>query len=116
MSYVFVWVLPVKKDGLEAYKHRAAKFAPIWKDHGATSVTEALADNPMVGEVTSFPRAVQLRDDEVCVVSVIRFPDKATHDRAIGAAMADPRAAELGMDMVDGARIVFASFDAFVDV
>lgn len=116
MSYLFIWVLPIKKDRLEDYKVSAEQYAPIWKDHGAISVTEALADNPAMGTLTSFPRAVQLKDDEVCVVTVIRFPDKATHDAAIDAAMADPRAADIDMTMLDGQRLIFAGFVPFLDV
>jgi uncharacterized protein YbaA (DUF1428 family) len=115
MSYLFVWVLPMKKERLDAYRESAAKYAPIWKDHGAISVIESVADNAARGEVTSFPRAVQLEDDEVCVLTIIRFPDKATHDTAIDAAMADPRAAEIDMTMLDGRRLIFAGFAPFVD-
>jgi uncharacterized protein YbaA (DUF1428 family) len=115
MDYLFVWVIPVKKDGLDRYRESAAQFAPIWKDLGAISVTEALGDDLAMGEVTSFPRSVQLRDDEVCVITVIRFPDKATHDRAIDAAMSDPRATDIDMSMFDGARLIFGGFMPFVD-
>ena len=115
MGYLEIWIVPVKKHRLEEYKKSAAKFVPIWKDHGAISVIESIGDNLTMGEVTSFPRAVRLEDDEVCVVSVIRFPDKATRDKAMDAAMADPRAAAIEMDMVDGKRLIYASFLPFVD-
>ena len=115
MDYMDVWIMPVKKDRLEEYKAAAATFAGIWKDHGAKAVTEALGDGLTWGEVTSFPRAVQLAEDEVCVVSVLRFPDKTVRDHAMQAAMEDPRAKELDMAMVDGKRLVFAGFVPFVD-
>ncbi len=115
MDYVDVWIIPVKRDRLEDYKTAAATFVPIWKDHGALRVTEALGDGLAWGEVTSFPRAVQLAEDEVCVVSVLRFPDKATRDRAMDTTMADPRAADIDMDMVDGKRLIFGGFVPFVD-
>jgi uncharacterized protein YbaA (DUF1428 family) len=115
MGYMDVWVMPVRKDRLEDYKALAVTYATVWKDHGALAVTEALGEGLAWGAVTSFPRAVQLADDEVCVLWMMRFADKAAHDRAVEAVMADPRLADVDMGMVDGARLFFGGFVPFVD-
>jgi uncharacterized protein YbaA (DUF1428 family) len=116
MSYLEVWVMPVKRDRLADYREAAAAFAEIWKDHGALTVTEAEGNGLTWGDVTSFPRAVVLAEDEVCVIAILRFPDKAARDQAMDAAMNDPRSKGLDQAMIDGKRLIFGGFDPFVDV
>jgi uncharacterized protein YbaA (DUF1428 family) len=91
MSYMDAFVCAVRKDRIEAYKALARKSVPLWKEFGATDYVEAMGDDVPYGEVTSFPRAVQAKDDEVVVVAYAVFPDKATRDRAGKAMGEDPR-------------------------
>ena len=41
----------------------------VWKEHGALEYIECIADDVKPGEVTSFPQAVKLQDDEIVVFS-----------------------------------------------
>ena len=59
-----------------------AKMAKVFRQHGATRVVEAIADDVQKGEVTDFYRAVKAEDGEKVVFSFIEWPDKETRDEA----------------------------------
>ncbi|MEA2778709.1 MAG: hypothetical protein QOK29_253, partial [Rhodospirillaceae bacterium] len=67
MSYVDGFVLAVPKEKLEAYKVMARKAGEVWKEYGALAFVECVGDDVPYGELTSFPRAVQAKDDEVVI-------------------------------------------------
>lgn len=116
MAYVEGFVVPVVANRLEDYRRMAEDAAKIWKEHGALSVVEASADNAPMGELTSFPRAVMLKDDEIVILSLIRFRDKADRDRIMDIAMKDPRfEAMMKNAPLDGKRLIWGGFEVFVD-
>src|SRR6266566_1288311 len=84
MPYVDGFVIPVPKDKIEAYKAQARKAGEVWKEYGALGFVECIGDDVPFGEVTSFPRAVQAKEDEVVVFSWIVYRNRAERD-AIGA-------------------------------
>ena len=110
MSYVMVYVAAVPTAKKEAYLAHAEKAGAIFKDHGATRVVELWGDMVPPGEVTSFPTAVQAKDDETVVMGWQEWPDKETHDANMQKAMGDPRFAEMGPPPFDGKRLIFAGF------
>ena len=115
MAYVDGFVIPVPKSKVEDYKAMAQTGLEVWKDHGAIGYWETLGDDVPLGEVTSFPRAVQARDDEVVVFSWIVYPDKATRDACMAKVMADPRMKGQMEDMpFDGKRMIFGGFIPFI--
>lgn len=71
MSYVDGFVVPVAKARLAEYKKLARLAKKVWMEHGALAYLESLADDAPVGKLTSFPRAVKLKEDEVVVFSYI---------------------------------------------
>jgi uncharacterized protein YbaA (DUF1428 family) len=115
MAYVDNFVVPVKRSDLEAYRSCAAEMARLWRNLGALSVVEAVGDGLTWGKTTSFPRAVLATDDEVVVMATIVWRDKAQKEAATAAAFADPAMLAL-MDRVpvDGARMIWGSFDVLV--
>ena len=117
MTYVDGYVIAVPMANKEAYRKVAQAMVPMFKDHGALSVTECWGDDVPPGEVTSFPMAVKATADENVVFSWITWPDKATRDVGMKAAMEDPRMA--GMDPAnmpfDGKRMIFGGFEVIVD-
>jgi uncharacterized protein YbaA (DUF1428 family) len=91
MAYVDGFVVPVPKDKLDAYKALAQKASEVWMEYGALSYVECVADDAPYGEVTSFPRAVQLTEDEVVIFSWITYKDRASRDEIMAKVMADER-------------------------
>ena len=64
MGYVDGFVLPVPDANRDAYRAMAEKVAPIFREHGATRVVEAFADDVPRGEVNDFYRAVKAEEGE----------------------------------------------------
>src|SRR3989344_2061159 len=117
MPYVDGFVLAVPKANLEAYKEMARLGAQVWMEHGALSYVECLADDVPYGELTSFPRAVQAKDDEGVVFSWATYPDRAARDATMAKVMADPRLKSDPATMpFDGKRMIWGGFESFVAV
>ena len=72
-GYTDGFVVPVPEGKREAYRELAAKMAKVFRQHGATRVIEAIADDVTNGEVTDFYRAVKAEDGEKVVFSLHRM-------------------------------------------
>jgi len=114
MPYVDGFLLAVPKAKIEAYKKMAALGGEVWMEHGALSYVECFADDVPYGELTSFPRAVQVKDDEIVVFSWVTYTDRASRDAVMAKVMADPRLKESGEMPFDGKRMIFGGFESFI--
>ena len=116
MTYVDGFVLPVPKARYDEYKVLAGVAATVWMQHGALSYMEAEPDDVQVGELTSFPRAVQLKDDEIVIFSFVTYPSRAARDATMQKVMADPRLKDAMAGMpFDGKRMIFGGFQSIVE-
>jgi uncharacterized protein YbaA (DUF1428 family) len=119
MSYVDNIVIPVPKKNLDAYRKMSEKSAAVWKEHGALQYFEAVADDVQPGKVTSFPQAVQLKDDETVCVAWIVYESRQQRDAVMAKVMADPRLADMmnGSNMpFDGKRMFWGGFQGIVEL
>ncbi|CAH2407525.1 DUF1428 domain-containing protein [Mesorhizobium escarrei] len=117
MSYVDGFVLAVPKANLDAYKELAEAAGAVWKEHGALAFVECIGDDVPYGEVTSFPRAVQAKDDEVVVFSWAVYESRQSRDAVMAKVMADPRLKSDSSEMpFDGKRMIFGGFQPFVEL
>jgi uncharacterized protein YbaA (DUF1428 family) len=115
MSYVDGFVLAVPKNKLEDYKAVAKAAGEVWKEHGALDYVECVADDVPYGELTSFPRAVQAKDDEVVVFSWITYPSRESRDAVNAKVMEDPRIKSSMSNMpFDTKRMIFGGFQTFL--
>ena len=116
-DYVDGFVLPVKPGQQEAYREMAAKAAPIFQEHGAIRVVEAIEDDVPDGKVTDFRRAVKLEPGETVVFSWIEWPSKEVRDEGWKKVMADERMQpDKDKEMpFDGPRMFWAGFTPVVD-
>ena len=116
--YVDGFVVPVPLDKVDAYREMAAKAAAVWREHGALQVWECVGDDVKPGKVTSFPQAVQLKDNETVVFSWIVYNTREDRDRINEKVMADPRLKEM-MDPksmpFDGMRMFWGGFRSLVE-
>jgi uncharacterized protein YbaA (DUF1428 family) len=109
MPYVDGFVIPVQKDKVETYKAHARSAGEVWKEFGALDFVECVGDDVPYGELTSFPRAVRAKEDEVVIFSWIVYRSRAERDAITEKVMADPR---LKGDMpFDGKRMIFGGFE-----
>lgn len=117
MSYVDGFVLAVPKANLEAYKALARLAGEVWMEHGALSYVECIGDDVPIGELTSFPRAVQAKDDEVVVFSWITYPSRQARDAINARVMSDPRLKRDPADNpFDGKRMIYGGFESFMEL
>ena len=117
MSYVDGFVVPVPKEKIEDYKALARKAGEIWKEHGALAFVECIGDDVPYGDLTSFPRAVQTKDDEIVVFSWIVYESREQRDAVNAKVMADPRLkADMSEMPFDGKRMIYGGFKAFLEL
>ena len=117
MSYVDGFVLAIPKAKVEEYKALARLAGTVWKEHGALAYVECLGDDVPYGELTSFPRAVQAKDDEVVGFAYIVYPSRQKRDEINAKVMADPRLKHDPKDMpFDGKRMIFGGFETFMEL
>ena len=117
MTYVDGFLLAVPKARLDEYKELARKANTVWMEHGALSYVEAAGDDVPYGELTSFPRAVQAKEDEVVVFAWITYPSREDRDRINALVMKDPRlGGEECMNVIDGKRMIFGGFNVLLSL
>jgi len=116
MSYVDGFLLAIPKANIETYKKMAQQANEVWMSHGALAYVEALADDVPYSETTSFPRAVQAKDDETVVFAWILYPSREVRDEVNKKVMADPRLqGEEWRDVFDGKRMIYGGFETFIE-
>lgn len=117
MSYVDGFVLAVPKDRLDDYKALARTAGEVWREYGALAYVEAVADDVPYGELTSFPRAVQAKEDEVVIFSWIVYPSREVRDAINAKVMVDERLkGEMDQMPFDGKRMIYGGFRPFLEV
>jgi len=114
MPYVDGFVLAVPKASVEAYKAVATEAGKVWMEHGALSYVECIADDVPYGELTSFPRAVQAKDDEVVFFSWATYENREARDATMAKVMADERLKGPDQMPFDGKRMIFGGFQSVV--
>jgi uncharacterized protein YbaA (DUF1428 family) len=115
MAYVDGFVVAVPEAKLDAYKQLAQKGGAVWKEHGAVAYVECVGDDVPYGELTSFPRAVQAKDDEIVIFSWIVYESREHRDAVMAKVMADPRLQSDWEKMpFDGKRMIFGGFKPFM--
>lgn len=76
MAYVDGFVAAVPTANREIYREHAETAARVFKEHGALQVVECWGDDVPEGKLTSFPMAVQRKDDETVVYSWVTWPSR----------------------------------------
>jgi uncharacterized protein YbaA (DUF1428 family) len=116
MNYVDGFVAAVPTGNREAYEKHSKSAAAIFKEYGALKVVENWGDDVPDGKLTSFPMAVQRKDDEAVVFAWIVWPSRQVRDDAWKAVMADPRMQPGANPMpFDGKRMIYGGFQTIVD-
>ncbi len=117
MAYVDGFVLAVPKQNIEAYKAMARKVGEIWKAHGALAYVECIGDDVPYGNLTSFPRAVQAKEDEIVAFSWIVYASREQRDLINAKVMADPRLKGAMSSLpFDGKRLIYGGFETFLQL
>ena len=116
MNYIDGFVAAVPTANREAYRKFAEQAAAIFKQHGAQRLVECWGDDVPQGKVTSFPMAVQCKNDETVVFSWITWPSRQVRDEGMKKVMADPTMQPDKNPMpFDGKRLIYGGFEVLVD-
>lgn len=117
MSYVDGFLLAVPKDNIDAYKDVARKAGDVWMEHGAIAYVECLADDVPYGELTSFPRAVQAKENETVVFAWVVYRSREERDAVNKKVMDDPRMKTAPSEWpFDGKRMIYGGFKPFLEL
>lgn len=115
MPYVNGMAAPVPNANKAAYIAMAKALKPVFVRHGASAVVDCWGVDVPLGENSSFPKAVDLKEDETVVFSWITWPDQATADAGMAAAMQSPEMQQQGEPPFDFARVIFGGFEVVSD-
>ncbi len=116
MGYADGYVLPVPDGNKDAYRALAEKASQVFRDHGATRVVEAWADDVPDGKVTDFARAAHKQDGETVVFSWVEWPSKEARVAGWEKVMADERMQPDGTEVpFDGKRMIYGGFVPIVE-
>ena len=117
MNYVDGFVAAVPTANRDKFLRHAQDAAVVFKEHGALQVVECWGNDVPEGKLTSFPMAVQRKDDEAVIFSWITWPSKAVRDAGMAKVMADLRLQPDKNPMpFDGKRMIYGGFEMIVSV
>jgi uncharacterized protein YbaA (DUF1428 family) len=117
MAYVDGFVVAVPKQNLKSYEEMARLAGKVWKEHGALTYVECVGDDVPYGELTSFPRSVQAKEDEVVVFSWITYPSREERDAINAKVMSDPRLQDsMNNAPFDAKRMIYGGFKTLMEM
>ena len=128
VPYYDAYLIPIARSQLEAYREFSKKIAMVYREHGATSITDLILDEDDRGgesfhaegarenlpeTLRDFPIAAGAAPTETVILSWTEWPDKAARDAGLSAALADPRVQPDPADGVifEGRRLVSGAFE-----
>ena len=115
MNYIDGFVAAVPTANRALYRQHALDAAKVFKEHGALSVVECWGDDVPEGKLTSFPMAVQRKDDETVVFAWIAWPSRAARDAGMQKVMEDSRMKGMQIPF-DGKRMIYGGFEVLLRV
>jgi uncharacterized protein YbaA (DUF1428 family) len=116
MTYIDGFVAPVPTANRATYKKHVEEVAHVFKEYGALKLVECWGDDVPDGKLTSFPLAVQKKDDETVVFSWIVWVSKKARDEGMKKVMADPRTQpDVNPMPFDCKRLIFGGFELLVE-
>jgi uncharacterized protein YbaA (DUF1428 family) len=90
-EYIDLFLLPVPKKNLRAYRRISQSMGKIMKEYGALEYREFVGDDLNLKGMIPFPKRVPLRSGEVVVAAMIGFRSKAHRNQVNKRVMTDPR-------------------------
>jgi uncharacterized protein YbaA (DUF1428 family) len=115
-GYVDLYILPIPKKNLSAYRRIAQQFGKIIEDHGALEYREWVGDDLKVKGMTPFTSKIKLKPGEVLISSVVEFRSKSHRNQVNKKSMNDPRMKALMGEkpLFDMQRMLYGGFSTIV--
>lgn len=117
-GYVDLYLLPLPKKNIPAYRRQAQGFGRMVREYGALDYREFLGDDLFPKGLVSFTRKVKLGRGEVLTAAIVGFRSRLHRDKVMKKMFNDPRMAELmaGKPLFDMKKMVYGGFATFVNV
>ena len=115
-GYVDLYMLPVPRKNLAAYRRSAQGFGKIIAQHGALEYREWVGDDLSPKFGVAFPSKIKLKTGEVLISSVVEYRSKAHRNQVNKKAMNDPRMKALmpKKPLFDMKRMCYGGFKTIV--
>lgn len=121
-QYIDGFVLPIPRDGLNAYRKVVEKVAEIWKEHGALNYSEYVGDDSGLEGLRSFEDFAEAEKDEAIIFGWVEFESREMRDIVNQRVAADPRMEDLIKPLTNTSRpifianrMVFGGFKPFIN-
>ena len=117
-GYVDLYLMPLPKKNIPAYRRMAVKFGRIAREYGALDYREFLGDDLFPKGLISFTRQVKLGQGEALAAAIVGFRSRAHRDQVIKKLFNDPRLAAMMKEkpLFDMEKMVYGGFATFVNV
>lgn len=115
-GYVDLYILPIPRKNLSAYRKIAQQYGKIIEDHGALEYREWVGDDIKVKGMTPFTSKIKLKPGEVLISSVVEFSSKSHRNQVNKKAMNDPRMKALMevKPLFDMKKMLYGGFSTIV--
>ncbi len=116
MKFVDGFITPVPNENKDAFFKVARKAARVFLEHGALEYVDSWGVDVPYGKQTSFPRAVELQENETVCFSWIVWESKEIRDIGMKKVREDPRMhpdqLDIPFDQIfDHQRMIVGSFE-----
>lgn len=135
MKYIDSFMVPIKPSRKADYlkvaeitskillENGAIRVVETWQDPGAQDPASFHATGTQIKQPTgeneykTFNNAAGTKDDEIVVLSWVEWPDKATRDKGLPKAMADPRMHDFGSadEAFESHRLIAGGFEVILE-
>ena len=116
-GYVDLYLLPVPRRQLAAYRRQARAFGSVAREYGALGYREFAVEDLHPEGVKSLAKAVALKRQEVLTAAIAEFRSRSHRDRVMKRVMNDPRVTRMMPDTIGNmAQMYLGGFRAIVKV
>ncbi|NNF22900.1 MAG: DUF1428 domain-containing protein [Saprospiraceae bacterium] len=106
-EYIDGFAFPIPKAYLEDYKKVAQVVARIWKEHGALSYFEYVAEDLKLEGTRPFTEVLDAKSNETIIFGWVVFESRKARDLANKRVAADPRMEELINPLIEPSKMIF---------
>ncbi len=115
-GYIDLFLLPLPKKNLVAYKKLANKFGKIAMEHGALRYREFIGDDLKPKGLPPFTKLIPLKRGEVVISSVMDYKSRKHRDKVMKAIFTDPRMDNMMKEpLFDMKKMFYAGFETMVE-
>jgi len=120
-KYADVYLLPIPKKNVPAYKKIATAAGKLFVKNGALKYREYVASDLNAEDVVSFPEVVKLKPGETLVYASVEFNSEAHRNKVMKKVFADPEMAAImpkkgEKPIFDYKRMVYGGFKVLVNL